>query len=366
MELTERQKKILKSIVDAYIESGEPIGSKFLSTSYDFSVSPATIRNEMSELEEMGYLEQPHTSAGRVPTALGFKTYVNSLMEKYFLTMDELSLLNELTTFKLNELNRTLEQASKVISRLTNYTSFSVLRTPDHTALRYETLLIDSASFLVVMICDNDVVKSTRVKVNVPIDEIAVKVIQDSLNAHLTGKRADEITMPVFIAFEKSLGMFSHYASDCVKAVYEMLSSDTKEHVHVDGVTKLLSYPEYSSVSNAKNVLSIIEEQHRLIELLYTMMNENKLNLYITDDETDNILPARDTSFVFHPITYNGKPVGAIGVIGPKRMDYKKVIASLKYLASGISVELNEKRRKGEAKTVPKPESEANTTPSEK
>ena len=351
MELSERKKKILKSIVDAYIESGEPIGSKFLSTSYDFSVSPATIRNEMSELEELGFLEQPHTSAGRVPTALGFKTYVNSLMEKYFLTMEELNLLNELTSFKLNELSRTLEQASRVISRLTNYTSFSVLRSPEHTAIRYETLLIDPESFLIVMICDNDIVKSTRLKSAIPVDEIAVKSIQDSLNSALTGIRADEITMPVFISFEKSLGRFGMYASDCVKAVYEMLSADCKEHVHVDGVTKLLSYPEYSSVSNAKSVLSIIEEQNKLIELLY-MMNENKLNLYITDD--DNILPAKDTSFVFHPITYNGKQVGAIGVIGPKRMDYKKVIASLKYLASGISVELTEKKRKGEAETIPK------------
>lgn len=354
MELTERKKRILKSIVDSYIESGEPIGSKFLTTSYDFSVSPATIRNEMSELEDMGYLEQPHTSAGRVPTSLGFKTYVNSLMEKYFLTMEELSVLDELTSFKINELNRTLEQASKVISRLTNYTSFSVLRSPEDMALRYETLLIDAASLLIVMICENDIVKSSRVKVSLPVDEAAVKAIQDALNTNLIKRHADDITMPVFMAFEKALGKYAHFASDCVKAVYEMLSADSKEHVHVDGVTKLLSYPEYSSVSNAKSVLAIIEEQNKLIELLYGL-SEDKQNLYISDDESDGILPAKDTSFVFHPITYNGKTVGAIGVIGPKRMDYKKVIASLNYLASGISIELNEKKRKGEPETIPRP-----------
>ncbi len=344
MELSERKKRVLKSIVDSYIESGEPIGSKFLTTSYDFSVSPATIRNEMSELEDMGYLEQPHTSAGRVPTTLGFKTYVSTLMEKYLLTMEELNVLNELTSFKLNELNRTLEQASKVISQITNYTSFSVLRSPEDMALRFETVFIDKTSFLIVIICENDIVKSSRVKTRFPLDEVSVKAIQDALNGNLVKKHADEITMPVFMAFEKALGGYAHFASDCVKAIYEMLSAGDKEHIHVDGVTKLLSYPEYSSVSNAKSVLSIIEEQNKLLELLYGS-NGDKLNVYISEDESDAILPAKDTSFVFHPISYNGKTVGAIGVIGPKRMDYKKVIASLNYLASGISVELNDKER---------------------
>jgi heat-inducible transcriptional repressor len=359
MELSERKKRILKSIVDSYIESGEPVGSKYLTTSYDFSVSPATIRNEMSELEDMGYLEQPHTSAGRVPTALGFKTYVNTLMEKYFLTIEELNVLNELTTFKINELNRTLEQASKVISEMTNYTSFSVLRSPEDTALRFETVLIDKNSLLIVMICENDIVKSTRVKMRVPIDDKTIKTIQDSLNANLIKKHADEITMPVFMAFEKSLGDFGYLASDCVKAIYEMLSADSKERVHVDGVTKLLSYPEFSTVSNAKNVLSILEEQNKLLELLYGS-NGDKLNVYISDDN-DSILPAKDTSFVFYPITYNGQKVGAIGVIGPKRMDYKKVIASLNYLASGISVELNDKETAADGKETSPPQQGASS-----
>ncbi|MFA6730968.1 MAG: heat-inducible transcriptional repressor HrcA [Eubacteriales bacterium] len=356
MELTERKKRILKSVVDSYIKSGEPVGSKYLTTSYDFSVSSATIRNEMSELEEMGYLEQPHTSAGRVPTSLGYRIYINSLMEKYLLTIEELNLLNELTNFKIGELNRTFEQASKIISEMTNYASFSVLRSPENIAQRFETVLIDQSSFLIVMICENDVVKSQRVKLGETLSEQALKTIQEALNAALTKKSADEINMPAFMAFERTLGEYGYLASECVKAVYEMLSGNNKEHVHIDGVAKLLSYPEFSCVSNAKCVLSLIEEQNNLLELLYGSKSD-KLNIYIGDDNindnnnnnSDNLnksagkflLPTKDTSFVFHPISVNGQTVGAIGVIGPKRMNYKKVIASLNYLASGISVELN-------------------------
>lgn len=342
MELSERKKRILKSIVDSYIASGEPIGSKYLTTSCDFTVSPATIRNEMSELEDMGYLEQPHTSAGRVPTALGFKTYVDSLMEKYMLTMDELKVLNELISFKMTELSDTLEQASKLISKMTNYASFAVLQAPDRTALRYETVFIDENDFLVVMICDNDVVRSERVKLREPITKEDLQEVQTAMNASLTGMHAEDITMPVFIAFEQSLGRLARVASACVKAVYDMLSGDNKEEVHVDGVTKLLSYPEFSDISSAKSVLSIIEEQSKIIEMLSGAKGDN-LNLYIDDGEAE--LPVKDTSCVFCPIKVNGKKIGAIGVIGPKRMNYKKVIASLNYLASGISVELDEQSK---------------------
>ena len=340
MELSERKKRILKSIVDSYIESGEPIGSKLLTTSGDFTVSSATIRSEMSELEDMGYLEQPHTSAGRVPTTLGFRTYVDSLMESYRLTMEELSLLDELTKFKLGELGNTLEKASKLISRMTNYASFSVLRSPERTAERYETVYIDERSFLIVMICDNDDVKSSRVKLRTPVTKEDVVSVQHALNAKLVGKRSDDITMPVFLAFEQSLGELGYLASPCVKSVYEMLSNGSKEEVHVDGVTKLLSYPEFSSVSNAKGVISMIEEQSKLVELLSGAENDD-YNVYISDGE-GSVLPSKDTSCVFFPITSNGQKVGAIGVIGPKRMDYKKVIASLNYIASGISFELND------------------------
>ena len=213
MELSERKKRILKSIVDSYIASGEPIGSKHLTTSCDFTVSPATIRNEMSELEDMGYLEQPHTSAGRVPTALGFKTYVNSLMEKYLLTMDELKVLNELISSKMTELSDTLEQASKLISKMTNYASFAVLHAPERTALRYETVFIDETDFLIVMICENDVVRSERVKIREPISKEDLQTVQAAMNASLTGLHAEEITMPVFIAFEQSLGALARIAS---------------------------------------------------------------------------------------------------------------------------------------------------------
>mgnify|MGYP002431080489 CR=1 FL=1 len=185
MELSERKKEILKSVVDAYIASGEPVGSKFLTTVSQIPLSSATIRNEMSELEEMGYLEQPHTSAGRVPTALGYRTYVNSLMERYRLSLEELSLLNELTAYKMDELGKIMEQASHVISEVTNYPTFAVIKPPESDVNRYETVLIDDHSFLLIMIGANGTVRNRNVRLKSLIDQEALEALRKAILAVL-------------------------------------------------------------------------------------------------------------------------------------------------------------------------------------
>ena len=152
MELNERKKAILRSVVDAYIATGEPVGSKYLTANADFNVSSATLRNEMSALESMGYLEQPHTSAGRVPTAKGYRTYVENLMDRYYLAMEEVEVLDEVIENKLVELSTIMEEASHAIGELTNYTSFAFIGGSGTEADRYEALLIGEHDFLLVMI----------------------------------------------------------------------------------------------------------------------------------------------------------------------------------------------------------------------
>ena len=206
MELSERKKEILKSVVDAYIASGEPVGSKFLTTVSQIPLSSATIRNEMSELEEMGYLEQPHTSAGRVPTALGYRTYVNSLMERYRLSLEELSLLNELTAYKMDELGKIMEQASHVISEVTNYPTFAVIKPPESDVNRYETVLIDDHSFLLIMIGANGTVRNRNVRLKSLIDQEALEALRKALNGVLLGTAVSDISLPVVLKFEEALG----------------------------------------------------------------------------------------------------------------------------------------------------------------
>lgn len=339
MELNDRKKAILKSIIDNYISNGDPVGSKHLSESSSFKLSSATIRNEMNELENMGYLKQPHASAGRVPTALGYRTYIDSLMERYFLSMEELQVLDDVLNSKLNEFGTLMEEASRAIGDMTNYTSFAFMSNTDGIVDRYETVFIDDYSFLLIMICKEGVIRNRHVKLHDPIDKKMMGVVKEALNVTLAGISSEEITLSVILKFEEKLGRYKSFASTILRVVYEMLGSFDSEKVHIEGVTKLLSYPEFFNVAKVQSVLGMLEERQRFTNLLKNAL-PGQTSVFIGDDEQGDIaLP--DTGFVFHPITIGKKVIGAIGVIGPKRMDYKKVIASLNYFVSGITDSLN-------------------------
>ena len=182
-ELSERKKRILKAIVDAHIVDGEPVGSKYIMQDEHLNCSSATIRNEMAELEEMGYLEQPHTSAGRVPTAKGYRTYVENLMGRYYLAMEEVEVLDELIENKLHEMTSLMEEASHAIGELTNYTSFAFIGGSGTEADRYETLLIGEHDFLLIMICKDGSVRSRQVKTQESINAEIIETVNDCRNA---------------------------------------------------------------------------------------------------------------------------------------------------------------------------------------
>ena len=195
MELNERKKAILRSVVDAYIATGEPVGSKYLTTKEEFNVSSATIRNEMNDLESMGYLEQPHTSAGRVPTAKGYRTYVENLMGRYYLAMEEVEVLDEVIENKLHEMNALMEEASHAIGELTNYTSFAFIGGSGTEADRYETLLIGEHDFLLVMICKDGSVRSRQVKTQESINNDVIETAKRALNKCFVGITHEQVNL---------------------------------------------------------------------------------------------------------------------------------------------------------------------------
>ncbi|MBE6692134.1 MAG: heat-inducible transcription repressor HrcA [Ruminococcaceae bacterium] len=332
MELNERKKAILRSVIDAYIATGEPVGSKYLAT--DFNVSSATIRNEMSDLETMGYLEQPHTSAGRVPTAKGYRTYVENLMGRYYLAMEEVEVLDEVIENKLHEMSKLMEEASHAIGEVTNYTSFAFIGGSGSEADRYETLLIGEYDFLLVMICKDGSVRSRQVKTQEPINAEIMEIAKNALNKCFSGVTLEQINLNVVLEFESAMGEYRSFATMLLRVVNEMFNSFDSEKVHIDGVTKLLSYPEFFNVAKVQSVLSMIEERKRFSELMKKAVPGQTSVIF--GEEAEGIAPP-GTGFVFHPISVGGKVVGAIGVIGPNRMDYKKVIASLNYFADGLT-----------------------------
>ena len=343
MELSERKKAILKSVVDAYIATGDPVGSKYLTANADFNVSSATLRNEMSALESMGYLEQPHTSAGRVPTAKGYRTYVENLMGRYYLAMEEVEVLDELIENKLHEMTSLMEEASHAIGELTNYTSFAFIGGSGSEADRYEVLLIGEHDFLLIMICKDGSVRSRQVKTQETVNAAVVETAKNALNKCFTNITPEQVNLNTVLEFESALGEHKAFASMLLRVVNEMFNSFDSEKVHIDGVTKLLSYPEFFNVAKVQSVLSMIEERKRFSELMKKAVPGQTSIIF--GEEAQDIAPP-GTGFVFHPITVEGKVVGAIGVIGPKRMDYKKVIASLDYFAEGLTGQIDRSTNK--------------------
>ena len=343
MELSERKKAILKSVVDAYIATGDPVGSKYLTANADFNVSSATLRNEMNALESMGYLEQPHTSAGRVPTAKGYRTYVENLMGRYYLAMEEVEVLDELIENKLTEMSALMEEASHAIGELTNYTSFAFIGGSGSEADRYELLLIGEHDFLLVMICRDGSVRSRQVKTQDAVNSEIIETAKNALNKCFTNITPEQVNLNTVLEFESALGEYKSFASMLLRVVNEMFNSFDSEKVHVDGVTKLLSYPEFFNVAKVQSVLSMIEERKRFSELMKKAVPGQTSIIF--GEEAQDIAPP-GTGFVFHPITVDGKVVGAIGVIGPKRMDYKKVIASLDYFAEGLTGQIDKSTNK--------------------
>ncbi len=341
MELSERKKRILKSIIDAYISSGDPVGSKFLTTHSDFTVSSATIRNEMNELESMGYLEQPHTSAGRIPSPMGYRAYVDGLMERYRLQLEEIALLDELKSFKLAEMDNMMEEASKVLSNITDYTAFTALTRQGVTAKRFEIVPIDSENVLVVMICADGTVKTQMTRLPVSYSTESLKRLSDALNVYLVGITADKITLSVIMALESRVMGDSSLVSAVLKCIYGMMKSEKDAAVNFAGIPKLLNYPEFTDVRKTKEVLELLDDKKSVLKTVLDS-EPGKTYILISGEEHDTVPP--DTSFVFRPITVDGESVGALGVIGPRRMNYRKVIASLEYIADGLNDDIKHSR----------------------
>ncbi len=344
MELTDRKKRILKSIVDEYIKSGEPVGSKYITSQIPDSLSSATVRNEMSDLESMGYLKQPHSSAGRVPTTKGMRTYVEGLMEGYKLSLEELSVLNELLDFKVGEFGKLLSEAARVMSHITNYTAISVLKPPAERIDKVKAVYIDEGSFLLILRCSDGQVK-TKTVFAPDCTEEKLRTLSRSLEEGLAGLTAAEISLTAVLDVSEAAGDAGGLVNPALRAVNELLGAEAEEDVQVRGINKLLSYPEFYDVNKAKSVLEVLEQKHALVERLTEGM-PGRPNIVMSGEG----LTPEDASVVFYPITVSGQTVGAIGVIGPKRMDYKKVIANLEYFASGLTEELNGKEEGGNDK----------------
>ncbi|MBR2621889.1 MAG: heat-inducible transcription repressor HrcA [Clostridia bacterium] len=332
--LSDRKKQILKAIVDAHIAGGEPIGSKVLMQ--QIACSSATIRNEMAELEEMGYLEQPHTSAGRVPSELGYRFYVDSLVEHYAMTAREIAQINQVLKTKMSELDQILATASSLASNLTNYTGFALKpRAKEITVVKYEAIYIAPGQFVLVMVADDGSVKTRNVKLDLVFDSASVARLASTLNQYMTGRRASEVTLPTMVAMEEAMAEDSGLIGPVIKLIYEAISESDRGDLKVTGVDRLLQYPEYSDASQLKGVLGALEQKNDLMDMISNAAADKPHGIVIGSEAS--VKEMNNSTVVFKTIVKDGKSVGAIGVIGPLRMDYAKVLATLDGLTGNIA-----------------------------
>ena len=339
-ELSERKKLILKAIVDAHIADGEPVGSKYLMESKQIPCSSATIRNEMAELEAMGYLEQPHTSAGRVPSELGYRFYVDSLVEHYAMTAKEITEINQTLRAKMAELDQILLTASKVASSMTNYTGIAIKpRTCQVCMRRFDAVFMDARNFILVLVASNGQVKTKNIHVDVDVNVGVTDLLAAVLNDHLRDLSADQITLPTIMEMEQEMGERAYLINPIIKVIYDVMNELDGGELSVSGVNRLLQYPEFSDPERMNDLLSAIENKDDILEMVSTPEGDD-IQVVIGSEGQVKVMDR--SAFVYKPIIMDGRTLGAIGILGPARMDYARVLATLEEITGNISNLLNE------------------------
>jgi len=335
MEMTERKKKVLRSVVDLYIRTAEPVGSKAITELPDMKYSSATIRNEMADLTAMGYLEQPHTSAGRIPSAAGYRLYVDELMADYRLSIDETKSINIAIEEKMQRVDKMVEKVAKLVSQATNLPAISMAsRSGDATVKRFELIQAGAGSFILVVMLSNDEVVNKLIKLPLNVEDNDLKLLSALLNATMTELSAEEFTAGLLERVMRSAGAAASLVPVIVEFTAETLRRSGSSNMVVAGHSRLLGLPEYRDVDKAQKVMTSLDEE-TLSNLPAVMQNANGTKVIVGPENISEEL--KDTSVVMTKFDIGDGLQGMIGVVGPTRMDYAKVTARLSYFAESLS-----------------------------
>jgi len=342
MGLTERKKRILRAIVETYIATAEPVGSKAVAEKAGLDVSSATIRNEMADLTELGYLEQPHTSAGRIPSAAGYRLYVNELMDRQQLTLQETERINAALNLKMEELDRVIDRAGKVLSQISDYPVFTAAASVERvTVKRFDLLMVEENAFIAVVMTDNSVVKNKLIRMPEQLSDPQLQMLSAVLNSSFVGLTQAEMEQTLDkMETRTAPGAFQLIAL-VVDFAMEVLAEQKQQKVHTSGITHLLEHPEYHSLDKAKPLMAYLSEETSAAKLPMTMQNgmmlnnSQNMNILIGPENVSDAL--KDTSVVMASYDIGDNMKGVIGVVGPTRMDYAKVTARLSYFADSLT-----------------------------
>ncbi|MDI3534440.1 MAG: heat-inducible transcriptional repressor [Thermosediminibacterales bacterium] len=336
--LDERKQKILKAIIDDFIITAEPVGSRTIARKYNIGISPATIRNEMSDLEEMGYLEQPHTSAGRIPSDKGYRFYVDFLMKLRKLTPEEIKNIKDVSLYKkINGIEELLEQTTKVLSQITRYTSVALGPQLKKTTLKHLQLVpVENKRVLMVIVTNSGLVEHKLLSLPKNVTESDLERVSNIINDKLSGLAIGDISDDVISNVKKEIIGFSSDVFDmAIEFLLKNLQIYTDSKLFLYGTTNIFNLPEFRDIEKARNFLSILEDKELLCEILSNSFMSK--DIVITIGSENKYQEIKNCSVITTTYKINGKTIGSIGVVGPTRMEYSKVVSIVRFLSENMS-----------------------------
>ena len=336
IELTDRQHIILKAIIQNYLETGEPVGSRTLSKSTDLNLSSATIRNEMADLEDMGYIFQPHTSAGRIPSDKGYRLYVDMLMAD---KEQELSDLKNVVLEKSDKVDKVLKQAARVLANNTNYATMISAPINHKNTLKFIQLSqVDPEQIVAVIVMTGNVIKNKIIEVDEELGNETMLKLNMLLNTSLNGMSIEEINLGLIARLKDQAGIHSKVISDVLDAVADIIHVEDDMEIYTCGATNIFKYPELSDKQSAQEIISAFEEKQQLAELVTeTLSNEENTGIQVYIGDETPVKTMKDCSVVTATYELEDGFKGTIGIIGPKRMDYEKVVDALRNVKEQLS-----------------------------
>ena len=342
LELSERQITILDAVIRNYLATGEPVGSRTISKYTDLNLSSATIRNEMSDLEEMGYIVQPHTSAGRIPSDQGYRLYVDHLIEQNEKKDKEISDMKEFVIEKTEKMDKILKQAAKMLATNTNYATLVSAPDVNHNKVKFIQLSqVDDQHLLAVIVMNNNMVRNKMVNLYEALDNETILKLNILLNTSLNGLAMNEINLGTIARLKEQAGIHSGIVSDVLDALVQTFAESEDLKIYTSGATNILKYPELSDSDSAATLLSAFEEKEELASLVTESLSDSEktdngtgIQVYIGNESP--IQTMKDCSVVTATYDLGEGVKGTIGIVGPKRMDYEKVMDNLKTLKSQL------------------------------
>ena len=335
MELDDRKLKILQAVIKNYLETGEPVGSRTISKFTDLNLSSATIRNEMADLEELGYIVQPHTSAGRIPTDKGYRLYVDTMMQE---KVDEVNNMRDVLIEKADKMENLLQQVAKLLAMNTNYAT--MVTTPKYRSRKIKFIQlteVDEYQVLAVIVLEGNIVKNKMFTSAVALQKEETLKLNLALNTFLQGLDIEEINIGLVQKLKSQVGDYANLVTEILDAVAQALNEEGDVRVYTSGATNILKYPELSDMSKAREILTTLENKEELTQFVENNgqpVDKKSIQVYIGDE--NQVDSMKDCSVVTATYEIEEGIYGKVGIIGPKRMDYEKVVGTLQNMMSQL------------------------------